>query len=332
MKKSAFIIGIDVSKDKLDIYFYNTKIHFIVQNNYRGFAKLLEAIYKSAKSEKDRVLICFENTGKYSKQLSVFLSEQDIRFVMSPSLAIKKSLGLVRGKDDRIDSKRIATYAYEKQDNLTPTKLPGYKIDQMKSLVLLREKLIKHRTAYKNGIKDLKDCYIEGETEFIKGVQKNLINQLTLEIDRIENGIKSIINEDKSMKKNFHLLLSIKGIGKITAFFLIAYTVNFTHFSNSRSFACYCGIAPFPYSSGTMIGKSRVHKFANKKLKALLDIIAKSAIRYNGEFKTYYQRRINQMGKSKMSTINIIRNKMIARAFAVVNRGTPYIDLHKFVA
>ena len=250
---------------------------------------------------------------------------------MSPALAIKKSLGLVRGKDDKIDSKRIATYAYEKQDKLVPTKLPNYQIDQIKSLILLREKLIRHRTAYKNGIKDLKDCYIEGETDFIRNVQKNQIDQLSIEIDKIENRIESIINENNEMKKNFDLLLSIKGLGKITAYFLIAYTANFTHFNNWRSFACYCGIAPFPYSSGTIVGKSRVHNFANKKLKSLLDIIAKGAIRY-GEFKTYYERRTIQLGKNKMSTINIVRNKMIARAFAVVNRGTPYIDIYKYAA
>lgn len=331
MKKKLFVIGIDISKDKLDVYFYETGLHFIVSNDFKGFAKLTEMIMNNSKCNKKHILICFENTGKYSKQLSVYLAEQDIPFVMSPALAIKKSLGLVRGKDDKIDSKRIATYAYEKQDKLVPTKLPGYKIDQMKSLIQLREKLIRHRTAYKNGIKDLKDCYIEGETDFIRQIQESMIDQLSERIDQIEDRLKSIINEDEAMKKNFSLLLSIQGIGKITAFFLITYTANFTLFNNWRSFACYCGTAPFPYSSGTMVGKSRVHKFANKKLKSLLDLISKSALRY-GEFKSYYNRRINLQGKNKMSTINIIRNKMIARAFAVVNRGTPFVDFYKFAA
>lgn len=331
MKKKLFVVGIDVSKDKLDVYIYQTDLHFIVSNDFRGFAKLTEMIIKNSKCSKKQILVCFENTGKYSKQLSVYLAEQDLPFVMSPALAIKKSLGLTRGKDDKIDSKRIATYAYEKQDRLVPTKLLDHKIDQLKSLVLLREKLIRHRTAYKNGIKDLKDCYVDGETDFIRNVQKNMIDQLSAEIDNIERRIESIIKENEEINRNFSLLISIKGLGKITAYFLIAFTANFTLFNNWRSFACYCGTAPFPYSSGTMIGKTRVHKFANKKLKSLLDLIAKGAIRY-GEFKTYYQRRTIQLGKNKMSTINIIRNKMIARAFAVVNRGTPYVDIFKFAA
>lgn len=331
MKKKSFVIGIDVSKDTLDVNFYESDLYFTVSNDFKGFAKLTERIMQDSKCVKKHILVCFENTGKYSKQLSVYLADQDIPFAMVPALAIKKSMGLVRGKDDRIDAKRIAAYAYEKQDKLVPTKLPGYKIDQMKSLIQLREKLIRHRTAYKNGIKDLKDCYIEGETDFIRQIQVSMIDQLSERINQIEDRLKSIINGDEAMKKNFSLLLSVKGIGKITAFFLITYTANFTLFNNWRSFACFCGTAPFPYSSGKMVAKSRIHKFANKKLKSLLDLISKSALRY-GEYKSYYNRRINLQGKNKMSTINIIRNKLIARAFAVVNRGTPFVDFYKFAA
>ena len=332
MKKCSFIIGIDVSKEKLDVYFHSTGYHFIVSNNTKGFAKLIENIVQNAGYSLTDILICFENTGKYSKQLAVFLEASNVKFHMSPAYAIKKSLGLVRGKNDKIDSKRIALYAYEKRESLKPTQLPGQKIDQIKSLLALRYKLIKHRTSYKNGISDLKDCYQEGETKFIKEVQENLIEQTTNQIERIEDEIMQIIKSEVEMLKNYHLVLSIRGVGKITTFYVIAYTENFTAFANAKQFACFCGIAPFPNESGKIIGKSRVHFLGNKRLKSILDLVAKSTIRYNNEFKAYYDRRINELGKSKMSTINIIRNKIIARIFAVVNRETPYVDLHKFAA
>ena len=56
-----------------------------------------------------------------------------------------------------------------------------------------------------------------------------------------------------------------------------------------------------------------------------------SAIQHNQEMKAYYLKRV-QNGKSKMSTINIIRNKLIARIFAVIKRQTPYVDIMKFAA
>lgn len=332
MKKNLIVIGIDVSKAVLDVYIHGYKHYFQVKNQPKGFVVLLETVFKLTHCKKTDMLFCFENTGKYSKMLSVFLHDQSISFVMEPALRIKKSLGLTRGKNDKIDCRRIALYAYEKRDQLVPTILPGAKIDEIKSLLSLREKLIKHRTAYKNALTDLNDCYIEGENDLIKGVQNRLIDGINSEIQQIEKRIKEIISSNPGMTKNYQLLLSIVGIGKIVAFYLIALTANFTSFSNARSFACYSGTAPFENSSGTIVGRPKVHPYANKQIKALLNMAAMSAIQRSGEYKIYYSKRVNELRKSKMSTINIIRNKLIYRAFAIVNRGTPYVDLHKFAA
>ena len=58
---------------------------------------------------------------------------------------------------------------------------------------------------------------------------------------------------------------------------------------------------------------------------------AVSAIQHNSEMKIYYHKRLEK-GKSKMSTLNIIRNKILARIFAVIHRQTPYVDTLRFVA
>jgi len=331
MKKNVFI-GIDVSKEKLDIYIYGFNYHFIVSNDTKGLVKLLETSCEITECKSSNFFICFENTGKYSKMLSVFLHTQEITFIMEPALRIKKSLGMARGKNDKVDSKRIALYVYEKRESLEPTILPGEKVEKIKSLLSLREKLIKHRTAYKNGISDLNDCYQEGETKLIKDVQQRLIVNINQEIKKIENEINCIIESDLKMQNNFNLITTITGIGKINAYFLIAYTANFTLFKNARAFACYCGIAPFDNSSGKYSGNTKVHHFANKQLKTLLNMAATSAIKTNGELKEYYNKRVLVLGKNKRSTINIIRNKIVYRVFAVVSRGTPYVNLYKFAA
>jgi transposase len=330
MKKTQ-IIGIDVSKEKLDVIIHSSRQHFIVENDTAGFLRLLETVITSTKCKKQDLFFCFENTGKYSKMLSVFLHSQGILFLMAPALEIKKSLGISRGKNDKVDASRIARYAYEKSDRLVPTVLPGEKIDQLKSLLSLREKLVKHRTAYKNGITDLKDCYREGENIIIKSIQQRLIDTLDEEIDNLENEIANIIKTDPAMDRNYTLVTSVRGIGKILGLYLIAFTDNFTSFVDARSFACFAGTAPFANSSGMITGKSRVHPFANKQIKTVLNMAAMSAIQIKGEYREYYNKRL-EIGKNKMSTINIIRNKILFRAFAVVKRGTPYVDLHRFAA
>jgi transposase len=329
--KKIQIIGIDVSKAKLDVCIHSTNYHFIVTNDPTGFALLLETIFNQTKCKAQDLLLCFENTGKYSKMLSVFLHSQGILFVMTPALEIKKSLGITRGKNDKIDARRIARYAYEKRDTLSPTVLPGEKIDKIKALLSLRAKLIKHCTAYKNGLSDLFDCYREGETAIIKEVQQRLINYGNIEIETVEKEISDIIKKDHSMDRNFKLITSVRGIGKILGFYLIAFTENFTAFADARSLACFAGIAPFANSSGTVTGKSRVHPYANKQLKSLLNMAAMSAIQCKGEFREYYNKRV-EIGKNKMSSLNIIRNKILFRVFAVVRRGTPYVDLYRFAA
>jgi len=332
MKNKQVIIGIDVSKASLDVFIHGCKGYFVVDNGPAGFSTLLETVIKRTGCRKDELFFCFENTGKYSRMLSVFLHTQSIPFVMESALSIKRSLGLTRGKSDKVDAQRIALYAYEKRERLSPTVLPGAEIDQLKALLSLREKLVRHRTAYKNGLTDLHDCYKEGENSTIIGVQQRLICSVNQEIAEVERGIQAIIQGDESLLKNFKLVLSVKGVGKILAFYLLAYTANFTLFGSARAFACYAGIAPFEYSSGMVKGAPRVHPLANKHLKSLLNLAAMSAIQQKGEYQLYYHKRVNELGKNKMSMLNVIRNKLVYRVFAVVNRGTPYVDLLKFAA
>jgi len=332
MEKKQIIIGIDVSKSTLDVFIHGFKFSFIVENGTQGFVVLLETIVKITSCNKQDLFFCFENTGKYSRMLSVFLSTQSLSFTMEPALKIKRSLGITRGKNDKVDARRIARYAYEKKESLVPTILPGKKIDRIKSLLSLREKLVKHRTAYKNGITDLYDCYEEGENNMIINIQKQLITNINKEIEIIEAEVNKIIINDENLFKNFKLVLSVKGIGKIIGFYLIAYTANFTLFANGRAFACYIGIAPFEYSSGKTKGTPHVHPLANKYLKSLITMAAMVAIQQKGEIKQYYDKRVKKLGKSKMSTLNIVRNKLIFRVFAVITRGTEYVDLYKFAA
>jgi transposase len=85
-------------------------------------------------------------------------------------------------------------------------------------------------------------------------------------------------------------------------------------------------LPPFEHSSGKSVRrKTRISHLADKEMKTLLDQSAKSAIQYDKELKSFYQRRI-AIGKSKKSTINIVRNKILYRMFAVIKRQTPFIE------
>jgi transposase len=330
--KNKQIVGIDVSKSTLDTFIFKSNHLFQVGNNPVGFVRLLEESIQILGCTKDSLLFCFENTGCYSRALSVFLQDAGIQFYAIDALDLKRSMGLSRGKSDKKDAKSIAMYAWRRRDELLSSKLPGPVMDQLSALLSHREMLIKQRTALKNASKGHHNIYSENEFKFLKESQMRMIKQLSEEIKVTESEIICVIKQNEDLRRSYDLLLSIKGIGKILAFYLITLTQNFTKFTDPRKFACYAGIAPFEYSSGTSVrGRTKVHPCANKQIKSLLNMAAMSSIQLQGEYQLYYLRRTAE-GKNKMSTLNIIRNKLIFRAFSVVKRGTPYVDLHKFAA
>ena len=325
-------LGIDVSKKTIDVSLHLTSTVHKFDNSVKGFRVLMKWVKKQSGLNIDQVLICFEHTGLYSLPLAVFLTEQKVVFCIEPALQIKRSLGLVRGKNDIVGAKRIAEYAYLRREQLKPFELPSINVLKLQKLLSLRERMVKQRSGYRGSMKEYKSFLKQKDYESLFSTHKKMIHYLGKQIDAIEKEIKALIDSDQKMKVLYQLMVSVKGVGLVLASNFLVSTNCFTAFKNSRKFACYAGIAPFEKQSGTSLNsKSRVSHYANKRLKSLLHLSATSAIQADPELKAYYQKRVKS-GKSKMSTLNIVRNKIVNRIFAVVSRGTPYVPLYQHVA
>jgi transposase len=325
-------IGIDMSKENFDVRIHSNQMYEAFENSIKGFKKLIKWVDKNSVFSKDESLFVFEHTGLYSHQLSVFLTEQNFNFVMIPGLEIRRSLGIARGKDDKVDATKIALYAFRLRDELKPTQLPTEEIMALKHLLSLRERLVKQRAGYKVSRGEQQRVLVKKENKVLFETQEKIISFLNKQIKAVEQELNEIITCSEDLKRNFNLITSIKGVGTQTALQILVCTNNFTKFKNARKFASYCGIAPFPNRSGTSLrGKTKVSPLANKRVKSLLDLCAKVAIQRNIEMKQYYKRKVSE-GKNKMSVINIIRNKLLARVFAVVHRGSPYVNITKYAA
>lgn len=332
MNYNSFI-GIDVSKITFDVFIYGKALKQQFSNNDKGFVCLIKWIKNALKSDDlSQVLICFEHTGLYSMNLALFLQEHSVSFSIVPALDIKCSLGTIRGKSDQLDAERIAEYAYLKREKLNPTILPSKTIMKLQPLLSLRTKLIADKAGYGVSCNERKSVYPAKEHKELFDVYKGLIKVLEEKIKDVEIAIDNLLQNDPELKRTFKLITGIKGIGPLTAAYLIVYTQNFTKFDSWRKFACYSGIAPFPHSSGTSIkGRTRVSHLANKQIKALLFLCASVAVQCDPELKNYYRKRIEE-GKSKMSTLNIVKNKLISRVFAVVKRQSEYVTAVDFAA
>lgn len=325
-------VGVDVSKQLLDIRIYSTNQHLNHQNKLKEFPAMIRNILKATPCDINELLICFEYTGVYSVKLATYLSEQGIPFVMVPGLEVKRSLGITRGKSDRIDAKTLAKYAYLRREELEPTQLPNGELVKLKDYLTLRNRLIKQRSGLQQVVAEYREYANMKKGDLFFQSQNRLIKQLNKEIKRIEQALKELIEADATLKEHFDLATSVKGVGLILGAYLLVSTQCFSRFKTWRQYASYCGTAPFPYQSGSSIkGRDKVHPFANKTMKVLLHHAAMAARQHDPELKRYFEKQVEK-GKNKMSVLNAIRNKIIARVFATVNRGTPYVQLNKFAA
>ena len=333
MKNYELYVGIDISKLKLDVSFIidptrKEQDHLIVSNNSKGLTQLLKAIEKRH-AQTAEVLVCFENTGVYGMPLALFLSKKKIDYSMVAALEIKRSKGISRGKSDKADARDIALYAVTHRHNISLYQLPEADILKLQLLHNQREKLMKailslSMTNENNGFLP-KEIVKE-----VQGVNNSAVRKLRELLQEIEKRMMELIKANERIKQQYELATSVPGVGQQIAIAMILATKSFTAFEKWRQLACYAGIAPFEYSSGSSIrGRSKVNQMADKKLKALLNMAALTAKRCDKEIADYYKRKVGE-GKNAMSVLNAIRCKVVARVFATISRGTPYVNTQKF--
>lgn len=315
-------VGCDVSKDTLDFFCINTDEHFVLPNNEAGMKKFIRWM-KQHKFEIEQLSLAFENTGAYSSFLVKFCDANGITFYQIPPLQLKRSLGLTRGKNDKIDAQRIAVYLQEKEYKLTPSKAPSPIVEEIMRLRTQRSLLVRQRTAHKNNLRVFRDVRKLKATDLSVKIAMTQIQDLDNYIEQIEKKIESLLVNEKEMNDNYNLLQTIKGIGPVTALMFIVETANFTRFPSWRSLACYCGCAPFENSSGKFQSNKKVSHFARKEMKATLTRAARSAAKNDPILKKYMARKL-QEGKVENLIINNIRCKMIATAYAVIRDQRAY--------
>ena len=324
-----FFIGIDVSKDTLDIGLLDaenseTVNHQQVSNNDSGITAMFRWLEEHNGFSIENSLFCLEHTGMYNYPLLQFFSKQGASVWVENPIQIKKSFGLQRGKNDKVDAVRIAQYAYRSRDQVKLWQPAREVVDRLKHLAALRERLVETKKRLLTPVKELFEIGNDSMAKVLEKAMRKTMKALDKDLEAIEAQMKDVIDKDDNLKNLYQLVTSVVGIGFVTAVNLIVCTNEFKLFSSHRQFACYSGIAPFEYRSGSSIrGRTKVSHMANKKMKKYLHMASLTGIKLDEGLKSYYNRKVEE-GKNKMSVLNAIRNKLLARVFAVVNRGFAY--------
>jgi len=334
MKNYSLIIGVDISKLTLDVTGINGSNKSVLQHQVIDNTKTkIKSFFKKmiTKYGKGEILVAFENTGVYGYFLAYELYTLGMDYCNLSALEVHKSVGIKRGKSDKIDALIIAQYILANGFKLQLSTFTELHLTELKVLHTQREKVIKAIRTFGNN----KETELFLPKKIIKELTKtstSIIKNLKKNLKLIDLQILKIINSNESLKRDYKLTISVPGIGPQTATYLLIVTKGFTTFNNARQLACYAGVAPFPYQSGTSIsGRNKVSHLADKKLKSLLNMCALNAKRWDYQLKGYFDNKVKK-GKNKMLVINNIRNKILHRVFAVIKRQQPYVNTHNFAS
>jgi transposase len=322
-----FFIGIDVSKNELDFSVQQGKcflFHREVVNEPEAIKALLKELGRLKDFSLRQAVFCMEHTGIYSNHLLACLYQKGANICLESATQIKKSLGNLRGKNDKVDSMRITAYAYKNRDELRLWSPRREVIQQLAHLSSTRSRLIKAKKMLKTPLKEYGSFVKKKAVKQNTHVCNKALNGIEASLQDVEKSIMAIINADPELKRLFTLVTSVVGIGKVIAVQLIVTTNEFKDINNAKSYACYAGLVPYLEESGVFKGKGRISHMANKKVKTLLHMAALVAIQYNPELKLYYERKVNIEKKNKMSVINAVRNKLVQRIFSCVNKNKLY--------
>ena len=232
LMKFTYFIGIDISKESFDVCLCSEEqpdkfVHGKFANSAAGCRQLLTWL-KKHKVALDQCFFAMEHTGWYTLELCCFLQDKQLAFALYSPLHLKRSLGLARGKNDRVDAQRIAHYAFLHRHELKPTQLPSASLLKLKNLFAFRERLVKNQASLKQTIKDLKDTAHLVDNKFIIKQSEKQLKLVQQQVEQTEKQIENAIKEDEHLQKSLKLLCSVPGIGLVTAVALILATNNFT--------------------------------------------------------------------------------------------------------
>ena len=324
-------LGIDVSKLSFDVSLITVinglkKAAVIAQfyNNAAGLKSFKTWLIEHQVSFDENSLLVLENTGIYHRLIWNFCTTNLLPFFIGNAADLKWSFGIARTKNDKVDSLRLCEYGYKNHEDIKPTTGLNKALITLKDLLTNRSKLLRQKNAIKQTLGELKVSNDKTTQQLLENLNKAALEGIKTSIKLIEAEMLRLVTQDDAVEANYRRMLTVPGIGKITAIFIICCTNNFAIKVTGKQLANYAGVVPHEHTSGTSVkGRNRVHFMANKELKAILTMGALSAIHAYPEFKDYYDRKVNE-GKKHLQVLNAIKNKMLLRVAAVINQQKNY--------
>lgn len=324
-KAITHYIGIDISKQWLDLWLRPDGQHLRCGNDAEGFQKILRWLISHGCTRQDTIL-CLEDTGIYGKRLVLAMTRDGWACAVEKTTVLDKVGPEHHRKNDRLDARLLAEYADRFSDQLTVTVPAAPELDRMHQLYSERRRLVRQRTGTKT-----KQTQSD-QQHHCPDVLAELWQQQRALFDRqiaaLEEQIQQLVDAHEGLAGSYRLLTGIPGIGQVTAWLWLILFYGQAQL-NPKKIASRFGVAPHSHSSGSSVqAKTRSSGHGASEMRSALTMAAQSASTHYSKFKTYKQRKLEE-GKPWPVVRNNLVNKLITITCAIWNSRQPYDPDHR---
>ena len=319
LEQPRFALGIDVSKGHLELALLTDaeRLHTkSVSNRPAGFNALVTWLARVTDSAAPaQVHACLEASGGYEEEAALFLHEAGfvVSLVNPRQIKAYADVQLRRAKTDRADAALIARFC--QRERPAPWHPPTAAQRQLRQLTRALEALKQDRDRWRNRRQDGGPV-----AEAFEAVLATLEEQITA----LENQIEVHLGAHPELARQRDLLVSIPGIGALTAAVVLSELGDIGRFESARQAAAYAGLVPTHHHSGTSVHRpSRLSKVGNSRLRRALYFPSLSAMRHNAAVKVLADRLLAR-GKQRMTVVGASMRKLLHICYGVLDSGRPF--------
>lgn len=316
-----FVLGIDVSKRKLDLALMHAgKVRSkVVANDAEGHRQLeIWLLAQGAVAADTRV--CLEATGPYSEAIAVFLSDRGWTVSVVNPAQVKgfAQSQMVRNKTDKADAALLARFCAAIRPAPWSAPSPAYR--QLRLKVERRQAL---QEMYQQECNRLEALRTNDEHLMMAEVQEH-IEWLVKRLARLDDDIDGHIDRHAELKTDADLMKSIPGIGSNTVAKVLAYLGDVRRFRSAKALAAFVGVSPRLRLSGSSVrGRSAISRMGHASMRQALYMPGMVALRHNPILKTFGER-LRANGLAPKAVIGAVMRKLVHMIYGVVRSGEPF--------
>jgi transposase len=307
--RSETFIGIDISKEQLDVYVLPRAVHFSCNNDTSGIESLVSRL-----QGEDPAVIIMEASGGYEITVAAELGAAGLPLaIVNPRQVRDFARGIGKlAKTDAIDAFVLARFGETNRPE--PQAIPTAEQKQIKELVTRRRQLVGLRASEKQRRHSARSTRVQQSI-------RTVMATIEKELEDIDRDIDDLIRNSPVWREREQLLRTFKGVGPVTARIVVAKLPELGKIDR-QEISCLVGLAPLNKDSGKMRGK-RMISGGRKEVRDALYMAAVSAIKHNKLIKPFYERLI-KAGKAYKVVMVACMRKILVILNAMVRKNKPF--------